>query len=144
MALYRRLARLCVFLGARLPLSVSYSAAQSMASGIYAMSPPLRYDAESSAAYVLGEARGSHNVSQAARCSMRNYARDVVDLLRYSGRPAATRARVSFEGLDRLDAALAEGKGVILLGLHLDVSQFGLVRVRDDHQVAVVIRVTVH
>lgn len=119
MALYHRLARLCVFLGARLPLSVSYSVAQSMASGIYAISPPLRYDAESSAAYVLGEAKDSRSVSQAARRSMRNYAKDVIDLLRYSGRPAATRARVSFDGLDRLDAAVAEGKGVILLGLHL-------------------------
>ena len=119
MGLDYRLARLCVFLGARLPLHVSYSVAQGMASALYALSPRLRDDAESSAAYMLGQAKGSRGVSEAARRSMRNYAKDVVDLCRYSGRPAESKARVSFDGLDRLDAALREGKGVILVGLHL-------------------------
>ncbi len=133
MGLYQRLARFCVFLGARLPLSVSYAVAQSLASGIYAISPPLRYDAESSAAYVLGQPKGSRNVSEAARRSMRNYAKDVVDLLRYSGRPPSSRARVSFERLDRLDAALSEGKGVILLGLHLGSWDVGAAYLSQCH-----------
>lgn len=114
-----RIAGLCKFVGATLPPRLSYAVAESLASGLHALSPPLRADAESSAAYMLGEARESREVARAARRSMRNYARDVVDLLRYNGRPADADTTVSFEGLDRLDAALAEGKGVILVGLHL-------------------------
>ncbi len=125
MRLSERLARLCVFLGARLPLRVSYAVAQAVAGAMYALSPPLRADSESTAAYVLGQPRGKPEVKEAARRSMRNYARDVVDLLRYTGRPVSSRARVSFDRLDRLDEALAEGKGVILLGLHLGAWDVG-------------------
>jgi lauroyl/myristoyl acyltransferase len=114
-----RLARLCVFLASTLPLRLSYALAAAMANLLYAFSPGLRNDARSSAALVLGQTRGSREVSTAARRCMRNYARDVVDLCRYGGRPAESQARVTFEGLDRLDAALSEGKGVILAGLHL-------------------------
>ncbi len=119
MGLDYRLARLCVFLGARLPLGISYGVAQGVASALYALSPRLRDVAESSVAYLLGQAKGSREVSEAAPRSMKNYAKNVVDLCRYSGRPAESKARVSFDGLDRLDAALREGKGVILVGLHL-------------------------
>ncbi len=114
-----RLARLCVFVASRLPLRLSYTLATTMANLLYAFSPGLRDDARSSAALVLGQARGGREVSAAACRCMRNYARDVVDLCRYGGRPAESEARVTFEGLDRLDAALSEGRGVILAGLHL-------------------------
>jgi len=119
MGLDYRLARLCVFLCARLPLGVSYSVAQGMASALYALSPRLRDVAESSVAHLLGQAKGSREVSEAARRSMKNYAKNVVDLCWYGGRPAGSKVRVSFDGLDRLDAALREGRGVILVGLHL-------------------------
>ena len=133
MGLDYRLARLCVFLGARLPLRISYSLAQGMASALYALSPRLRDDAESSAAYVLGQTKGSREVSEAARRSMRNYAKDVVDFCRYSGQPAESKARVSFDGLDRLDAALSEGKGVILVGLHLGSWDVGAAYLAQCH-----------
>lgn len=64
---------------------------------------------------------------------MRNYGKDVVALCRYGGRPAETEAKVSFEGLDRLDVALSEGKGVILVGLHLGSWDVGATYLAQHH-----------
>lgn len=119
MGLDYRLARLCIFLCTRLPLRVCYILAEAIGDVLYALSSRTRDDAKASAARVLGQARDSGEVSRAARSCVRNYGKDVVELCRYGGRPAETEARVTFEGLDRLDAALSEGKGVILVGLHL-------------------------
>jgi lauroyl/myristoyl acyltransferase len=128
-----RLARLCVFLCTRLPLRLCYTLAEAMANALYTFCPGLRDDAESSAADVLGQTKGSSEVSRAARRCMANYAKDVIGLCRYGGRPAEAEARVSFEGLDRLDAALSEGKGVIIVGLHLGSWDVGAVYLSQRH-----------
>ena len=126
-------ARLCVFLGTRLPLRLCYALAGAMADVLYALSPRIRDDANASAAHVLGQAKDSSEVSKAARRCVRNYGKDVVELCRYGGRPAETEARVTFEGLDRLDAALSEGKGVILVGLHLGSWDVGATYLAQHH-----------
>src|SRR4030043_1324790 len=113
------LTRLCVFLCTRLPLRLCYTLAEVGADVLYALCPRVRDDAKSSIAHVLGQTKGSREVSRVTRRCMRNYAKYVVELCRYSGRPAKSEARVSFEGLHRLDAALSQGKGVIIVGLHL-------------------------
>ncbi len=133
MGLDHRLARLCVFLCTRLPLRLCYTLAEAMANALYIFCPGLRDDAESSAADVLGQTKGSSEVSRAARRSMANYAKDVIGLCRYGGRPAEAEARVSFERLDRLDAALSEGKGVIIVGLHLGSWDVGAVYLSQRH-----------
>lgn len=120
-----RLARFTVLLATRLPLQFAYSLAEAMATAAYLVSPSLRDNARSSVAYVLGLPRTSPEVSRAARRSMRNYGRDVVALCRYGGRPSELDARVSFHGLEKLDAALGEGKGVILVGLHIGCWDLG-------------------
>lgn len=133
MGLDYRLARLCVLLGTRLPLRLCYTLAGAMAYASYALSPRIRDDARASAAHVLGQAKDSSEVSKAARRCVRNYGKDVVELCRYGGRPAETEARVTFEGLDRLDAALGEGKGVILVGLHLGSWDVGATYLAQHH-----------
>lgn len=47
--------------------------------------------------------------------------------------PARSEARVLFEGLDRLDAALNEGKGVIIVGLHLGSWDVGATFLSQHH-----------
>lgn len=113
------LIRLCVFLCTRLPLRLCYNLAEVMADALYVLCPRLRDDTKSSIARVLGQPKGSREVSKVTRRCLRNYAKYVVELCWYSGRAAKSGARVSFEGLDRLDAALSQGKGVIIVGLHL-------------------------
>ena len=119
MGLGYRQVRLCVFLCTRLPLRLSYTLAEVVADVVYALCPRLRDETKSSIAHVLGQPKGSREVSKVTRRCMRNYAKSLVELCRYSRRPAKSEARVLFEGLDRLDAALSEGKGVIIVGLHL-------------------------
>lgn len=127
------LARLCVFLCTRMPLRLCYTLAVVMADVLYALCPRLRDDAKSSIAHVLGQTKGSRGVSKATRRCMRNYAKYVVELCRYSGRPSESEARVSFEGLGRLDVALSEGKGVIIVGLHLGSWDVGATFLSQHH-----------
>ena len=127
------LTRLCVFLCTRLPLRLCYTLAEAVADVLYALCPRLRDDTKSSIAHVLGQTEGRREVSNVTRRCMRNYAKYVVELCRYSGRPAKSEARVSFEGLDRVDAALSEGKGVIIVGLHLGSWDVGAVFLSQHH-----------
>jgi len=127
------LVRLCVFLSTRLPLRLCYTLAEVVADVLYAICPRLRDDTKSSIAHVLGQTKGSREVSKVTRRCMRNYAKSVVELCRYSGQPAQSEARVLFEGLDRLDAALSEGKGVIIVGLHLGSWDVGATFLSQHH-----------
>jgi len=111
--------RLCAFLSSRLPLRLCYTLAVVVADVVYALCPRLREDTKSSIAHVLGQTKTSRDVSRVTRKCLRNYAKSVMELFRYSRRPAELGDRVILEGLDRLDAALSEGKGVIIAGLHL-------------------------
>lgn len=119
MELYYWLARLCAFLSHRLPLRLCYTLAEVVADVIYVLCPRLRNNTKSSIAHMLGQTKGSREVSRVTRRCMRNYAKYVVELFRYSRRPTKCEDRVEFEGLDRLEAAMSEGKGVIMVGLHL-------------------------
>jgi lauroyl/myristoyl acyltransferase len=64
--------------------------------------------------------------STARRC-MRNFCKYIVDLLRY---PAPTKEffnnQFAFQGKDNLDAALKEGKGVILVSFHMGNLDLGI------------------
>lgn len=133
MGLGYRQVRLCVFLCTRLPLRLSYTLAEVVADVVYALCPRLRDDTKSSIAHVLGQPKGSREVSKVTRRCMRNYAKSLVELCRYSRRPAKSEARVLFEGLDRLDAALSEGKGVIIVGLHLGSWDVGATFLSQRH-----------
>lgn len=125
--------RLCAFLSSRLPLRLCYTLAVVVADVVYVLCPRLREDTKSSIAHVLGQTKGSREVSRVTRKCLRNYAKSVVELCRYSGRPAKGESRVLFEGLDRLDAALSEGKGVIIVGLHLGSWDVGATFLAQRH-----------
>ena len=127
------LVRLCVFLSTRLPLRICYTLAEVVADVLYTLCPRLRDDTKSSIAHVLGQTKGSREVSKVTRRCMRNYAKYKVELCRYSGRPAKLEARVLFEGLDKLDAALSEGNGVIMVGLHLGSWDVGATFLSQRH-----------
>jgi lauroyl/myristoyl acyltransferase len=110
---------LCSFVFTRLPLRLCYALAEIVADIFYAVCPRLRDDIKRSAANVLGQNKSSRDVSRVARRRLRNYAKYVVELFRYTRCPAKLEGKVLFEGLDKLDTALKEGKGVILVSLHL-------------------------
>ena len=127
------LVRLCVFLSTRLPLRLCYTLAEVVADVSYVLCPRLRDDTKSNIARVLELPKSSREVSKVTRRCMRNYAKYVVELCWYSGRPAKSEAKVLFEGLDRLDAALSEGKGVIIAGLHLGSWYLGATFLSQHH-----------
>lgn len=111
--------RLCAFLSTKLPLRLCYILAVIIADVFYVLCPRIRADIKSNIAYVLKQPICSRDVSRVSRKCLRNYAKSVMELFRYSRWPAKLRNRVIFEGLDRLDEALSEGRGVIIVGLHL-------------------------
>lgn len=108
------------FLGQRLPLSWSYALAGAIADLAYFMWPRGRHSAKKAMAQVLGEGASPSQVAQLARSSFRNYAKYIVDFLRFPKlRPEDIERLVRFDGWDGVDEALAEGKGALFVGLHL-------------------------
>ena len=68
----------------------------------------------------LGEKLTEVQVAEIVRKSLRNFFRDFVEIvIALTIPPAQLRAEIPIEGRENLDAALAKGNGVIVLGAHL-------------------------
>lgn len=69
--------------------------------------------------YVLGNGSSQKQIDGLAKTSLRNYFRYLVDFVHLPAmKPEDIEKRVIFQGLDNLEGALREGKGVILVLLH--------------------------
>lgn len=114
------LLRACTFLWQRLPLRLGYTLAELVGEVTYYAWPRGRRYAKENMARVLGNGAEGKTVGRLARQSLRNYCKYLVDFMRFPLLEADKIAElVAFSGWDNFDHALEEGKGVILVGMHL-------------------------
>ena len=104
----------------RLPRSLAYLLACGLADLSFLFWWPLRRTTMANLRPVLGPEADHWDVVQAARRSLRNYGKYLVDFLRLPAlSPSDIQRLFRFSGWDVIDAALREGRGVVLIGLHM-------------------------
>lgn len=102
-----------------LPLKVGYKLADLVGDLAYLAWPEGRLYARENIRRVLGSAADQPSVHRAARQSLRNYCRYLVDFIRFPLiRRDDIQKRVIFDGWENFDLALEGGKGAIFIGLH--------------------------
>lgn len=104
-----------------LPVGISYRAASLVADVVfYAVWREKRRIVIENMRHVLGPRASSRMVQAAARRSVRNYAKYVVDFLRF---PKLSRQEIlqaiGIDSWERFDALLHQDRGVIFIGLHM-------------------------
>ena len=114
-----RLWQLATMLGRRLPLRVSYGLAVVVGSAAYYLWPRGRRSMARNYARVLPGA-GQREIRKVARRSLANYCCYLIDFIRFpSMAPAQFVAGVAGdESFRALDAALARGKGAVVVCMH--------------------------
>ena len=87
---------------------------------MWALAPGARRRAESALRHIPALAQDNARCAQAVRGVFQHLALNYLDLFRVPSRPPAAIARdLRVEGHEALDAALARGRGVVLLAAHL-------------------------
>ncbi|MBI2866294.1 MAG: lysophospholipid acyltransferase family protein [Chloroflexi bacterium] len=104
----------------RLPTKASYSIGRWLGWVAFWISPRIRRNALLNATYLVGSPREPEHIQRLALRMVQSYAYYLADFLRLpSLRRNGWEKQVVFQGQPELDAAVQEGKGVILVGLHL-------------------------
>lgn len=107
-------------LAALLPRSVTYPAASCLSFLGYVLLPRRRRTARRNAARVLGVSAESRDARRTAREMFRSYGLYWADFFALNGRLGENVSRfTTFEGLENLEEAVAEGKGVVFATAHL-------------------------
>ena len=102
------------------PPGVRHAAAGPGGSAWYWLSPGQRRAALDNYAAVLGRDRSDPEVARVARRAFQNYGRVLTDFVLLGGlTPAELRERVTLDGREHIDGALAGGRGGIMAGLHM-------------------------
>ncbi len=110
--------RLVIFLGRPLPTKVGYFFSRIIAMICYPFYRGGRRALHLNLSHVLGS-NDPAIIGPVARRCFRNFSKYVVDFIHfYTMTPEEIRRRTVFNDFDRLNAALAEGKGVIFVTLH--------------------------
>jgi KDO2-lipid IV(A) lauroyltransferase len=103
-----------------LPAGMRHAAMAPGGSAWYWLSPGQRRAALDNYAAVLGRERSDPAVAQVARRAFQNYGRMLADfVLMGSLEPDDLLRQITFEGLEHVDAALAQGRGAIMAVPHM-------------------------
>jgi lauroyl/myristoyl acyltransferase len=122
-----RIAVAARFFVAHLPACVSYSIACVIGDAIYLFWPRVRRNMAKAVAALLNKPENDLKVRKTARRCLRNFARYVVDTFRYAHpQPVFFEKNFKIIGKEHLDAALADGKGIILVSFHLGNLDLGI------------------
>lgn len=110
--------RLIILLGRPFPVGVGYFFARIIANVCYVFFFGKRRALKAAMARVLGT-DDDKAISLAARSSFRNFGKYVIDFIHFlDSTPEEVRRRIVFEDLDRINAVMAEKRGVIFITLH--------------------------
>lgn len=109
-----------------LPLRVTYAIATALGDLVFYTWGEKRRAALANMRRVLGPDADPNAVWRTARQSYRNYVKYTVDFLRFPWLDQEDfRQRVTYEGKEHLDEALAGGKGVLFVGMHFGHFDWG-------------------
>ncbi|MBI2853734.1 MAG: lysophospholipid acyltransferase family protein [Chloroflexi bacterium] len=104
------------FISRRMPSRSIHFFAAVLASILYIIWPRARHNAQDNMRLVLGPGASRIRVRRASWGAFRNYARYCIEFLRDNSR---YEDRVSLSGIEHIDEALKDGKGAILVSLHM-------------------------
>jgi KDO2-lipid IV(A) lauroyltransferase len=117
----------------RLPARPLYAFAVVLGEIGYVAWTTKRRIAKRNFAIVLGRPSTDREVAQVARRSFRNFAKYVVEIMRFPLLSVADFERmVAVEGWEHLRGALALGKGVIFVSIHFGNFELGGARISDE------------
>lgn len=128
------------FIFLRLSQRQSYALAHILGYIFYIIARKSRSTLRVNMRYVLGEDAPQSEINRMVKESFFNYAKYVVDFIRIPTiKPEDIKQRVTLHGWDNLDAALSEGKGAILVGMHTgDWEMMGAAIAQRDYSLNVV------
>ncbi len=118
--------RATAFLASRLPRRLEYRLAEPVGLLFYLVWRQKRRIVQHNCAHILHQHPADGSVARTARAVFRNYAHNIVDLLRYSQVSDQDLERLMLvSGLENLETALQRGQGVILAFCHFGVWEIG-------------------
>ncbi len=125
--------RVAAGLAQRLPAKPLYAFAVAMGEVGYVAWTAKRRIAKRNFAIVLGRPSTDREVAQVARRSFRNFAKYIVEIMRFPLLGIADFERlVTIDGWEHLRGALALGKGVIFVSIHFGNFELGGARISDE------------
>jgi KDO2-lipid IV(A) lauroyltransferase len=117
----------------RLPARPLYAFAVVIGEVGYVLWTAKRRIAKHNFSIVLGKPSTDREVARVARRSFRNFAKYIVEIMRFPLLGVADFERlVSIEGWEHLRGALAHGKGVIFVSIHFGNFELGGARISDE------------
>jgi KDO2-lipid IV(A) lauroyltransferase len=116
-----------------LPPRVAYRLAVVLGDVAYLTWTTKRRIAKRNFAVVLGRPVGDREVARTARRSFRNFAKYLVEIMRFPKlRPEDFERLVQIEGFEHLERARASGRGVIFVSIHFGNFEIGGARVAGE------------
>lgn len=112
------------------PLRIAYALAIAVVHVLLVVSPGRFAGLNSNLSHVAGELP-PRRLRALVRANARNLGRSWVDVLRMT-RPSSCARRLDLDGLDHLTAALARGRGVVMVATHIGPWDAGLVAFNAD------------
>ena len=124
--------RILAALAQQLPARPLYAFAVAMGEVGYVLWTAKRRIAKHNFSIVLGRPATDREVAQVARRSFRNFAKYLIEIMRFPALGAADFERlVTVQGSEHLRDALAHGKGVIFVSIHFGNFELGGARIAD-------------
>ncbi|MBI2773027.1 MAG: lysophospholipid acyltransferase family protein [Chloroflexi bacterium] len=125
--------RLGAALAQRLPQWALYPVAVTLGEAAYLVWGRRRRIAKDNFARVLGRSAGDREVARVARRSFRNFAKYVVEIMRFPTLRTEDLARlVTIEGWEHLRTAIDRGRGLIFVSIHFGNFEVGGARIADE------------
>ncbi|MBU6424358.1 MAG: lysophospholipid acyltransferase family protein [Chloroflexota bacterium] len=122
--------RLTAFLAQRLPQRVLYPLAVTLGEIAYLAWGTKRRIAKQNFAHVLDRPAGDRAVARVARRSFRNFAKYVVEIMRFPRlRAEDLEHLVAIEGWEHIRGAMEKGRGIIFVSIHFGNFEVGGARV---------------
>jgi lauroyl/myristoyl acyltransferase len=110
--------RLIILLGRPFPPKVGYFFARIIADICYLFFVGKRRALKDAMSRIL-DTNNEREISRASHRSFRNFGKYVVDFIHFlDSTPEEVRRRIVFEDFERIDEAMAEGRGIIFITLH--------------------------
>jgi KDO2-lipid IV(A) lauroyltransferase len=117
----------------RLPRALLYPVAVVLGEAAYVAWGAKRRVAKRNFSRVLGRREGDREVARVARRSFRNFAKYVVEIMRFPAlRPEDIERQVVIDGWEHLHAAIERGRGLIFASIHFGNFELGGARIADE------------